>query len=117
MADDVTLKILERVAAGPLPMHTADAKAIASLERFKELESSGLIEAAVIRGSQGDVVKVQVAGITHFGRAELETLKQAKKAKSPVTKSLKLVEKLFWLLVGVGMTLLGLWLAKQLGLK
>lgn len=117
MADDITLKILQRVADGPLPIHTPEAAELAPLTRFRELEASGLIEGAVIRGASGDVMKVGISGITHLGRAELASLIAKRKEKSPITKSLKLMERILWLLVGVAMTLFGLWVAKQLGLK
>ena len=117
MADDITLKILQRIADGPVPLHTGDAAEIAPLTRYRELEASGLIEGSVIRGATGQIAKVRISGITHAGRAELESLLAMRKEKSPVTKSLKLMERIFWLIVGVGMTLFGLWVAKQLGLK
>ena len=118
MADEVTLKILEAVANDAnLPLHTTEAAAIASLERFRELKDAGLIDCAVVRGNKGEVVKVRISSITHHGRTTLNAILERTRSNSPVRRSMKHIEKLIWMLIGVGMTLLGLWLAKALGLK
>jgi hypothetical protein len=98
-----------------MDMH--ECAAIAPLERFVELDSCGLIDAAIVMNNPTGIAGMRVKGITHTGRAELASLEASKNAKSPVNKSFKIVKRVFWLIAGVGMTLLGLWAAKQLNLK
>jgi hypothetical protein len=117
MTDDITLKILKRVSCGELPMNSIEAEAIAPLERFGELKDAGLIEAAVVKDHQGSVCKVHVSGITHHGRALLQTANQSIKHQGMPAKSMRFISRLFWMTMGVAMTLLGMWLAKMLGLK
>jgi len=117
MTDDITLKILQRVADGKLPLTTVEAEEIAPLSRYHELKASNFIEGAVIGRSADSIIKVSISGITHAGRAELDALLANRKASSPITKSLNLFGRIFWMLIGMSVTVLGLWIAKQLGLK
>jgi hypothetical protein len=113
---DLEFTILKRIADGPLPMNTAEAQQLAPLERYREMNDALLVEGTIVKGAQGEVTKVRISGLTHFGRQRLDAISQAKADKKPAAVALRLGQKALWAALGIGGTLLAQWLAKLLKL-
>jgi hypothetical protein len=114
---DVEFTILKRLADGPLPMHTAEAEQLAPLDRYREMKDAALIEGAIVKGAVGEVIKVRISGLTHYGRQRLESIAHAKAEKKPTAVALRLGQKAFWAVLGIVGTLLAQWLKKALKLE